>query len=80
MAERALLYCFSFDFRTGDPYSYALKYNGKYKLLTEQQGQVALSWLNIAAQSTTLCLQFPPHVLGVVSLWYAQHLNHGKVS
>lgn len=76
MAERALLYCLAFDFRIGDPYSYALKYNSAYKLNSIDQ---ALPWLNRAGQVTTLCLQYPPSTLAVVALWYAQHVEVGEV-
>jgi len=76
LAERALLYSFAFDFRTGDPYSFALKYNSAYKLMCEQQ---AFDWLTFAAQATTLCLQYPPSMLAVAALWFAQHLVHGEV-
>lgn len=79
LAERALLYCFSFDFRTGDPYSFALKYHTTYKLLGEDDRQRYFSWLNIVAQGTTLCLQYPASLLGVVAVWYAQHLVYGEV-
>lgn len=76
MAERALLYCLAFDFRIGDPYSYALKYNSAYKLNSIDQ---ALPWLNRAGQVTTLCLQYPPSTLAVVALWYAQHVEVGEI-
>ena len=79
LAERALLYCFAFDFRTGDPYSFALKYNSSCKLMKQEDGEQALSWLHLAGQATTLCLQYPPSTLAVVALWFAQHLVHGEV-
>lgn len=79
LAERALLYCFAFDFRTGDPYSFALKYNSAYKLMSVLDGEQALSWLNRAGKVTTLCLQYPPSTLAVVALWFAQHLVRGEV-
>lgn len=79
LAERALLYCFNFDFKTSDPYSYALKYNNTYKLLEGDDSQRAFAWLNIAALATTLCLQYPASLLGVVAVWYAQHLVLGEV-
>lgn len=79
LAERALLYCFGFDFRTEDPYSFALKYQTTYKLLDEDNSQRMLQWLSHAALFTTLCLQYPSSLLGVVAVWYAQHLVHGEV-
>lgn len=78
LAERALLYSFAFDFCTGDPFSYALKYNTLLNLMHQHDGEQALSWLTKAGIVTTLCLQHPPSTLAVVALWFAQHLTFGK--
>ena len=79
LAERALLYSFAFDFRTGDPYSFALKYNSTLKIMSAEDGEQALSWLGRAGIVTTLCLQYPSSTLAVVALWFAQHVTHGEV-
>ena len=79
LAERALLYSFAFDFRTGDPYSFALKYNSTLRIMSAEDGEQALSWLGRAGIVTTLCLQYPSSTLAVVALWFAQHVTHGEV-
>ena len=78
LAERALLYAFAFDFRPGDPYSFALKYQRGANMGGE--AETAFLWLSIAGQATTLCLQYPPSTIAVASLWYTQHLLLGEVS
>lgn len=83
LAERALLYAFAFDFRNGDPFSFALKYNRLHSadsLVDSDAADIFFTWLTFAGQATTLCLQYPPSLLAVASLWYAQHLSKGQVS
>ena len=83
LAERALLYAFAFDFRNGDPPSFALKYNRLHSadnLVDPDAAETFFAWLTFAGQATTLCLQYPPSLLAVASLWYAQHLSRGQVS
>lgn len=82
LAERALLYAFAFDFRNGDPFSFALKYNRLHSadnLVDPDAAETFFAWLTFAGQATTLCLQYPPSLLAVASLWYAQHLSRGQV-
>lgn len=83
LAERALLYAFAFDFAKGDPFSFALKYNRLHStesLVDSDAAEIFFTWLTFAGQATTLCLQYPPSLLAVASLWYAQHLSKGQVS
>ena len=73
-----MLYAFAFDFRTGDPISFAIKYHSACGL-DQGASETFLDWLLFAGSATTICLQYPPSTIAVASLWYTLHLYFGEV-